>query len=432
MIFCQDGIFLIRYAYSFVPTIDIFLTAFFSAGFGAFVASLGIGVFILFTKSWHGQFSFDHGSSLQAIHDSPVPRIGGIAIFLGVLGAYLYLTVRFQGPAPVPRDFSAVREVVNSYFLNKPPAELLSLLGVALLAGIPAFAFGFMEDLTKRVSVRARLLATMFSGALACLVTGYSLTSLGIPGDGLILNVYWISIVFTAFATGGVANAINIIDGLNGLASSTLIVAFWALATIAVSVGDIPVVWLCCIMGSAVFGFFLLNWPYGRIFLGDGGSYFCGFTLAWACVLLVERNHSVSPFACLLICILPITEVLFSVYRRWSRNTSPGMPDRLHLHSLLNRRVFQLMRLAVVSTRRNPRAGLIKGSSLAGLVIGLSNILPAFLAHFLYQSTVMCMVACFLCVFGYIVLYSRLVLSRWGWLTLMTLPKSTRSFHRNR
>ena len=167
---------------------------------------------------------------------------------------------------------------------------------------------------------------------------------------------------------GGVANSINIIDGLNGLASSMVLWAFLGLAGVAHAVGDPVLAMACLMMASTVAGFFLVNWPMGKLFLGDGGSYFLGFSLAWACVLLIERHSQVSAFTALLLCVHPITEVVFSVYRRRMRNEHPGHPDRLHFHSLVKRRVMQ---------RVLPNSSKTVRNSVGGLLVGAMSILAS-------------------------------------------------------
>jgi UDP-N-acetylmuramyl pentapeptide phosphotransferase/UDP-N-acetylglucosamine-1-phosphate transferase len=92
--------------------------------------------------------------------------------------------------------------------------------------------------------------------------------------------------------------------------------AFAGFAVIAWSVGDANLASVAIILAACVWGFFWVNWPFGKLFLGDGGSYFVGFALAWVAVLLIERNPSVSPFAALLVCIHPVSEVLLSIFRR--------------------------------------------------------------------------------------------------------------------
>ena len=72
--------------------------------------------------------------------------------------------------------------------------------------------------------------------------------------------------------------------------------------------------------------FWVVNWPWAKIFLGDGGRYFSGFALALACVMLLERNNSITAFAPLLLCIYPVTEVLFGIYRSKLRQIPPSQP----------------------------------------------------------------------------------------------------------
>jgi UDP-N-acetylmuramyl pentapeptide phosphotransferase/UDP-N-acetylglucosamine-1-phosphate transferase len=198
------------------------------------------------------------------------------------------------------------------------------------------------EDITKRVGVTQRLLATMASGVLAWWITDYSLSRVDVWGVDWLLRYTLVSVVFTAFAVGGVANSINIIDGFNGLASTMSSLAFIGFAMIAWQVGDHALMGASIVLAACVWGFFWVNWPLGKIFLGDGGSYFIGFALAWVSVLLIERNPGVSAFAPLVICAHPITEVLFSIYRRYYKESHPGHPDRLHFHSLVKQRYLKI------------------------------------------------------------------------------------------
>ena len=96
---------------------------------------------------------------------------------------------------------------------------------------------------------------------------------------------------------------------------------------------------VCIIMASAIFGFFVWNYPFGKIFLGDGGSYFIGFVIAVASILLVDANNGVSAWFPLLLCIYPIFETMFSIYRKSIRNTGFMSPDGFHLHMLIYKRV---------------------------------------------------------------------------------------------
>lgn len=272
---------------------------------GALVSFLACFIIVL-TKRWHGWLTLDSAPGVQKIHDAPTPRVGGIGILVGVLIAWAYL-----------------------------PAPAKALLTPMLIAGAPAFLFGLAEDLTKKVGVRERLLATFASGVLAWWLTGESLTSVRVWGIDHLLAWLPLSVAVTAFALAGMANAINIVDGANGLASGVLLICLAAIAAAAWSVGDMALAQVSLVLGAVLLGFWVVNFPLGKIFLGDGGAYVMGFWLGWLAVLLPARNPGVSPWASLLICAYPVLEVLFSIARRLSSNTSPGSADGRHLHSML-------------------------------------------------------------------------------------------------
>lgn len=267
---------------------------------------------IILTKSTHGHLTLDSDDGVQKTHLLPTPRVGGLGLMAGA--------------------------IVGWYF---SPEVVQQILGTALLASLPAFFFGTLEDLTKTVSVRARLLATLFSGLVACLLTGISIRYVFIPGVDYLLTFTPFSIIFTALAIAGLANAMNIIDGFNGLASGVMFICLAALGSISFLAGDVIMAKVCFVIGGVLFGFFILNFPFGKIFLGDGGAYFFGFLIGWCAILVYIRNPSVSPWASLLACAYPIVEVLFSIIRRFRRNAHPGQPDRLHLHSLVRSRLIR-------------------------------------------------------------------------------------------
>jgi UDP-N-acetylmuramyl pentapeptide phosphotransferase/UDP-N-acetylglucosamine-1-phosphate transferase len=346
------------------------------------VVSFVVAVVLVLTQRWHGHFSMDGLVGIQKSHSRPTPRIGGIAIFVGVVAAFIVAQ-----------------------------AERAGILSTLLLAGLPAFGFGLAEDVTKRVGVMARLLATMASGVLGWMLTGVSLTDVDVPVLDGVLGYTVISVAFTAFAVGGVANAVNIIDGFNGLASGFVIIALIGLASVAATAGDVNLAFACLVIAMATLGFWLVNWPWGHLFLGDGGSYFGGFALAWASVLLIERNTGISAFVPLLICIHPVTEVLFSIYRRRMTKVNPGHPDRLHLHTLMMRRVVKpiLGRIypdepKMVSRLRN---------SITGLVLAVGTVPAVVVALLVVHSTLLSALSCLVFALGYVAIYARLVRFQW-------------------
>ncbi|NNG22674.1 MraY family glycosyltransferase [Telluria aromaticivorans] len=289
-----------------------------------FAITLFCSLLLVLTTRWHGRYSLDATQGVQKFHITPTPRVGGAAIMLG-----LWLTLGA---------------------LSESQQELLLPV---LVAAMPAFVFGLAEDLTGNVSVRARLLATMASGVCCWGLTGISLVSSGVaPLDALLA---WLpfSVLFTAFAVGGVANAVNIIDGFNGLASGTVLIGMAAVGLIAQNAGDAELAQLCFIVCAVTAGFFVVNFPFGKLFLGDGGAYLLGFLLSWLSVMLVYRNPGVSPWAPLLACGYPIFETLFTIGRRlWCRR-HPGHPDSWHLHSLVKTAIAARYFRALPASLRN-------------------------------------------------------------------------------
>jgi UDP-N-acetylmuramyl pentapeptide phosphotransferase/UDP-N-acetylglucosamine-1-phosphate transferase len=279
------------------------------------------------------------------------------------------------------------------------PNQIQTLMAPLILAGAPAFAFGLAEDVTKLVSVRARLLATMASGVLGWAITGYAITRVDVPGLDWLLGLTVISIAFTAFAASGIANAINIIDGFNGLSGGSVIIILGGFASICLSVGDADLAQVCIILAAAVFGFLLVNWPLGKIFLGDGGAYFVGFGIASIAVLMLARNPQVSAWAPLLACGYPFLEVMFSIKRRLRRGLSAGNPDRLHLHSLMNKRIVRLL---------FPRASKLFRNSMTGMVMWVVAAIPVAIAVRLSGDTHYLAIGLGLCAFAYSAAYARI------------------------
>ena len=359
--------------FSFIP-----LAALVAGGTALLVALL-----LVATQNWHGHHTMDSDEGVQKFHTEPTPRVGGIAIAAGVVAGYL---------------------------MAHPDRQ--SLLGPLILAGIPAFAFGLLEDITKKVSVRTRLLATMGSGVLGWAITGYSITDANVWGMNWLLSFPLISVAFTAFAIGGIANAINIVDGFNGLSSGTVLIILAAFGVMTTALGDPDLTRICLILGGAVAGFLLVNWPMGKIFLGDGGAYFIGFALAWMAVLVLQRHPEVSAWAPMLVCGFPVLEVLFSIVRRRRRHLSPGDPDRLHLHSLVKRRLAR---------RLLPRSSNLVRNSATGAIMWLAALVPALIAVQWPTHTLTLVFGFVFCGVLYSAVYARLTQFRWCW-SVRTLP----------
>ncbi len=346
----------------------------------AFVTALVCTLLLVHSAQVHGAHTGDHDfNKPQGFHAEAVPRIGGLAIVLGLFAAALVVL------------FRAV------------PSEAHGML-VLLACGAPAFLAGFVQDCTEAVTPRGRLVATAVSATLAFCFLDAGVRHTTIPGLDWLVGFSVGALALTVFTVTGIAHAINIIDGLNGLASMCVMLMLCAMAYVAFQVNDALVGMIALAAIGAVLGFFLWNYPSGLIFLGDGGAYLLGFLVAELGILLIARNSEVTPLFPLLVCIYPAFETLFSMYRRGVLRQQPAhMPDGIHLHSLVYRRVMRWAvgdRSAKALTRRNSRTSPVLWA------LCMVSIVPAVL---FWDNTAV--VAVFLLLFAltYLALYWRIV-----------------------
>lgn len=282
----------------------------------ALLVSFFVAFIVVKTSHLHARVSHDHDvDGVQKMHEAAVPRVGGIAVFGGFALALVLMGSIGDG------------------FRSASPEVLL------LAAGLPVFVAGLIEDLTKKVGPSWRLLFALVSAGLAYMLLGAAVVRASIPGVDVMLGVAAVSALFTIVSVAAVANATNIIDGFNGLAPVVCGIMFASLAYVALKVGDRFVFNMSLAMAGALVGFLILNYPFGRIFMGDGGAYFVGFVLAVLAILLVQRNPAVSPWYAAALLIYPVFEVAFSMYRRRRRKHPATAPDAIHLHTLIYRRV---------------------------------------------------------------------------------------------
>ncbi len=284
----------------------------------SFLISLAVTLVLIRYQHLHEHVSSDHDlSGPQKFHMNVVPRIGGFGIFFAILMTGLCALFFFK-------------------------LERGSLLLQVIACALPAFLIGLLEDVTKMVGVKTRLITTAISAGLAGYFVNIWITNLQIPFVDELLTVTAISMAFTIIAITGLANAYNIIDGFNGLASMVAMISLLSIGYIAFKVNDPILASTCLIIIGGIAGFFVWNYPRGLIFLGDGGAYLIGFLIAVLSILLVKRNPTVSPWFSLLINAYPIFETLFTIWRRRvHQGKNPGLPDGAHFHSLIYRRLIR-------------------------------------------------------------------------------------------
>jgi UDP-N-acetylmuramyl pentapeptide phosphotransferase/UDP-N-acetylglucosamine-1-phosphate transferase len=345
----------------------------------AFVVSLCLTLLVVRSAKTHAQFSSDHDmSGPQKFHAQPVPRVGGLGIVAGMLAGAWVLWWRDPGAG----------------------AQALVLLA----CGLPALAAGLAEDLTKRVSAGRRLLATALSALLAVWLLDAMITRTAIPGLDWIVSTALGSAMVSVFVVAGVANSLNIIDGFNGLASMCGVLILLCLAYVGFQVDDTLVALLALAGAGSLLGFFVWNFPAGLIFLGDGGAYFLGFYIAELAIMLLHRNPTVSPMFPLLLCIYPVFETVFSIYRRrFLRALPPSMPDGIHLHSLIYRRV---MRWAVGN---QSASAMTRRNSMTSPYLWMLCMMAAIPSVLFWNNTAVLAVLIVLFGMTYVALYWRIV-----------------------
>jgi len=244
----------------------------------------------------------------RKIHDRPIPRIGGLAMAIGVL-------------VPV--------------LLWMPDAPLLVPL---VLASALVAAFGFLDDL-RELGSAAKFGAQVLAALIVIFWGGVQIRSLdGLLPEGMLLPPV-LSIPLTLVAIVGVTNAINLADGLDGLAGGISLMTFMALTWLGLESGRGEVALVAACMCGAIFGFLRFNTHPASIFMGDAGSQLLGF-LAVVLSLVVSQDATYSPFFPLLLLGFPVFDTLRVLVERVRRGLPPFTADRNHFHHKLLTRGF--------------------------------------------------------------------------------------------
>jgi UDP-GlcNAc:undecaprenyl-phosphate/decaprenyl-phosphate GlcNAc-1-phosphate transferase len=283
---------------------------------------------------------------------------------LAIQSAHKRVTVRFGGVAIICG--------ITAVCLVRLHSDISMLI---LLSGLPIFLGGLLEDITGKVRPRNRLLAAFCSAGLAVLLTGVYLEA----GDFWFLNRLFIfpliAIPITMLIASGIANAFNIIDGVNGFSAGVALIISCVLGYVCQTYGETNLSYFCYMIAVAIVPFLIINFPFGYIFLGDAGAYTLGHLLSWVAIILMYRHPEISAWAILLLFFWPATETLLSIYRRFMSKTPSGAPDSFHFHQL----IMQLIQLSFDKGKKlnrwaNPLSTLIL-LPLAGVPIMASLFL---------------------------------------------------------
>jgi UDP-GlcNAc:undecaprenyl-phosphate/decaprenyl-phosphate GlcNAc-1-phosphate transferase len=247
----------------------------------------------------------------RRVHTQPVPRLGGVAVFVATLvGLGLAVALGWM------------RDGINAPLV----------VGLVLGGGI-LFVTGLVDDV-RTLSPRGKLVGQLLAAGVVYAL-GFRIELLSIwPSTDY--SVGWLSLPLTLLWIVGVTNAFNLIDGLDGLATGIAIVALGTTLMMALMMGQADVAITAVALLGALVGFLVFNFNPARIFLGDSGSLFVGFMLATLSVHgSTKASTAVLAIVPLLALFLPLADTFLAMARRWLRGVAMSSPDGRHIHHRL-------------------------------------------------------------------------------------------------
>jgi UDP-GlcNAc:undecaprenyl-phosphate GlcNAc-1-phosphate transferase len=252
----------------------------------------------------------------RKVHQQATPRLGGAAILIS------FLAVMCLAVVSVPQ----VREMLWG---NNP------ILGFILFGTLGIFAIGFLDDLA-RLAPKTKLVGEFVFAGLVVWGANLSFTEIQFLGLGSISIPAWIGIGLATFWIVGMANAINLIDGLDGLASGITLAGLVAVSVVGYLGGIASVTWMSTLLIGCLLGFLVYNSRPASIFLGDCGSLTLGYLAGCLTLLASFREGGVlDAIFPVLAFALPILDCIFAIFRRMMRGRSPFSPDMEHFHHRL-------------------------------------------------------------------------------------------------
>ena len=264
--------------------------------FIVFILSVFVNFLMIFV--YRNKIFKNYKSQVQDTHHGNIPRTGGLII--------LTLFTIFG-------------------LINKSIQINIILIGLFFL--IPAF----LDDFRLKINPLIRLSLTI----IACFFVIKQIEILPIFEMGylnIIFNNYNFKLIFFTIALTGLINGSNMIDGTNGLCGITFLFIFIGILIVGFFIKDTYLIHNSFLMIILLISFLLLNYPFGKIFLGDFGSYFLGFYSGYLIIDTFGRNPDLASWSAAVLLFYPTFEVLFSFTRKVISKKSPFQPDRKHLH----------------------------------------------------------------------------------------------------
>lgn len=263
--------------------------------------------------------------SARRVNKKPMPRMGGIAMFMGVMAALLF-------------------ELAGEYFFDwrelYQSALFLKVNYAGVLAGLSVVCFVGAVDDVKSLKPRTKLLGQI-AGACVIVASGVLLASIKNPFAPGFIEFGWFAYPLTVFYLVAFMNVINLVDGLDGLAAGIVAIASFALFMIAIGKFRVETAMFAIVLLGATLAFLRFNFAPASIFMGDSGSLFLGAMLGVISLLGVIRSPTVVVLAAsLIIAAIPITDTAVAIVRRLLNHQPIQQADAKHLHHKLLREGF--------------------------------------------------------------------------------------------
>ena len=256
----------------------------------------------------------DDPNRARKVHESATPRMGGLAIAAGFFGALFVLL--------------AVETSVAQLF-----ASNIRRITAVVGGGVLMLALGIYDDLVGANAPKK--LVVQIAAALMMCALGFGISHIALPWGGN-LNVGVVGIPITVLWVVGITNAVNLIDGLDGLAAGVSLFALVTMCAVGLVIGNFEGVLLTAALAGAVAGFLFHNFHPATIFMGDTGSLFIGFMVAATGLMTSTKSSTtVALLAPILALGLPVADTLLAMTRRVVRGRSPFSPDKDHIHHRL-------------------------------------------------------------------------------------------------
>ena len=252
----------------------------------------------------------------RKVHTQATPRLGGAAVLLS------FLFVVLVAGLTVPQ--------LKQFLVGQNP-----VIGSILLGSLGIFVIGFLDDLA-RLSPKTKLIGEFLIAAMVIWGANLSFTSVQFMGFGSISFPDWFGFSLACLWIVGMANAVNLIDGLDGLASGMTLTGLLAVSVVGYLANISSVTWLSTLLIGCLLGFLVYNSRPASIFLGDCGSLTLGY-LAGCLTLIASFRESgmLDGIFPILAFAIPILDCLFAIFRRIMRGRSPFSPDMEHFHHRL-------------------------------------------------------------------------------------------------